>query len=137
MVGEVDSDFATLLKTSGVNILGRTNTPVCSMASSSEYLLYSGNSASWKRGYSASGSTGGGGRPFPPESCPWLMARISASRSGPAAWCRGIGLKPSRRRISSCPFYDEWGYGMAMNFVQTNTMRDAAVMLDCLPSSSR
>jgi amidase len=45
---------------------------------------------------------------------------------------RGIGLKSSRGRISSGPLYDEWGYGMAMNFVQTKSMRDTAVMLDCL-----
>src|SRR5262249_31195943 len=33
MVGEIDSNFATLLKLSGVNIIGRTNTPEFSMAS--------------------------------------------------------------------------------------------------------
>src|SRR4029077_9648027 len=60
MVGEVDSNFATLLKASGVNILGRTNTPEFSMASSSENLLYGNTSTPWKLGYSASGSTGGG-----------------------------------------------------------------------------
>jgi len=55
MVGEVDSNFATLLKASGVNILGRTNTPEFSMASSSENLLYGNTSTPWKLGYSASG----------------------------------------------------------------------------------
>jgi amidase len=133
MVGEVDSNFATLLKTSGVNILGRTNTPEFSMASSAENLLYGSTSTPWKLGYSASGSTGGGAAAVSAGVAPMAHGSdIGGSIRGPAAWCGGIGLKPSRGRISSGPLFDEWGYGMAMNFVQTKTMRDTAAMLDCL-----
>jgi amidase len=133
MVGEVDSNFATLLKASGVNILGRTNTPEFSMASSSENLLYGKTSTPWKLGYSASGSTGGGAAAVAAGVVPMAHGSdIGGSIRGPAAWCGGIGLKPSRGRISSGPLYDEWGYGMAMNFVQTRSMRDTAAMLDCL-----
>jgi amidase len=133
MVGEVDSNFATLLKATGVNILGRTNTPEFSMASSAENLLYGATSTPWKKGYSASGSTGGGAAAVAAGIVPMAHGSdIGGSIRGPAAWCGGIGLKPSRGRISSGPLYDEWGYGMAMNFVQTRTMRDTAAMLDCL-----
>ncbi|MEA2778928.1 MAG: amidase [Rhodospirillaceae bacterium] len=133
MVGEVDSNFATLLKASGVNILGRTNTPEFSMASSAENLLYGSTSTPWKLGYSASGSTGGGAAAVSAGVAPMAHGSdIGGSIRGPAAWCGGIGLKPSRGRISSGPLFDEWGYGMAMNFVQTKTMRDTAAMLDCL-----
>jgi amidase len=133
MVGEVDSNFATLLKASGVNILGRTNTPEFSMASSAENLLYGSTSTPWKKGFSASGSTGGGAAAVAAGIVPIAHGSdIGGSIRGPAAWCGGIGLKPSRGRISSGPLFDEWGYGMAMNFVQTKTMRDTAAMLDCL-----
>jgi amidase len=133
MVGEVDSNFATLLKATGLNILGRTNTPEFSMASSSENLLYGATSTPWKKGYSASGSTGGGAAAIAAGIVPMAHGSdIGGSIRGPAAWCGGIGLKPSRGRVSSGPLYDEWGYGMAMNFVQTKTMRDTAAMLDCL-----
>ncbi len=133
MVGEIDSNFATLLKASGVNILGRTNTPEFSMASSSENLLYGNTSTPWKKGHSASGSTGGGAAAVSAGVVPMAHGSdIGGSIRGPAAWCGGIGLKPSRGRISSGPMFDEWGYGMAMNFVQTKTMRDTAAMLDCL-----
>ncbi len=133
MVGEVDSNFATLLKASGVNILGRTNTPEFSMASSSENLLYGRTSTPWKLGYSACGSTGGGAAAVSAGIVPMAHGSdIGGSIRGPAAWCGGIGLKPSRGRISSGPLYDEWGFGMAMNFVQTRSMRDTAAMLDCL-----
>jgi amidase len=133
MVGEVDSNFATLLKASGVNIIGRTNTPEFSMASSSENLLYGNTSNPWKLGYSTCGSTGGGAAAVVAGIVPIAHGSdIGGSIRGPAAWCGGIGLKPSRGRISSGPLVDEWGYGMAMNFVQTKSMRDTAAMLDCL-----
>ncbi|MEZ5924197.1 MAG: amidase [Hyphomicrobiaceae bacterium] len=133
MTGEVDSNFATLLKTAGVNILGRTNTPEFSMASSSENVLYGNTSTPWKAGHSANGSTGGGAAAVAAGIVPLAHGSdIGGSIRGPAAWCGGIGLKPSRGRISSGPLYDEWGYGLAMNFVQTKTMRDTAAMLDCL-----
>jgi amidase len=133
MTGEVDSNFATLLKSAGVNILGRTNTPEFSMASSSENLLFGNTSTPWKKGYSANGSTGGGAAAVAAGIVPLAHGSdIGGSIRGPAAWCGGIGLKPSRGRISSGPLFDEWGYGLAMNFVQTKTMRDTAAMLDCL-----
>jgi amidase len=133
MTGEVDSHFATLLKAAGVNILGRTNTPEFSMASSSENLIYGNTSTPWMKGYSANGSTGGGAAAVAAGIVPLAHGSdIGGSIRGPAAWCGGIGLKPSRGRISSGPLFDEWGYGLAMNFVQTKTMRDTAAMLDCL-----
>ncbi len=133
LVGEVDSNFATLLKAAGVNIMGRTNTPEFSMASSSENLLYGNTSTPWKLGHSANGSTGGGASAVAAGIVPIAHGSdIGGSIRGPAAWCGGVGLKPSRGRISSGPLYDEWGYGLAMNFVQTKTMRDTAAMLDCL-----
>ena len=104
MVGEVDSNFATLLKATGVNILGRTNTPEFSMASSSENLLYGATSTPWKKGYSACGSTGGGAAAVAAGIVPMAHGSdIGGSIRGPAAWCGGIGLKPSRGRISSGP----------------------------------
>lgn len=133
MVGEIDSNFATLLKASGVNIIGRTNTPEFSMASSSENLLYGNTSNPWKLGYSACGSTGGGAAAVVAGMVPMAHGSdIGGSIRGPASWCGGIGLKPSRGRLSSGPLFDEWGYGMSMNFVQTKSMRDTAAMLDCL-----
>ncbi|HRD78815.1 MAG TPA: amidase family protein, partial [Hyphomicrobiaceae bacterium] len=50
----------------------------------------------------------------------------------PASYCGGVGLKPSRGRVSFAPMVDENGYGLAQNFVQAKTVRDAAAALDCL-----
>ena len=133
MVAPADSNYARLVKGTGVEIVGRTNTPEYSMSGSSENLLHGATSTPWMKGYSANGSTGGGAAAVSAGIVPLAHGSdIGGSIRGPAAWCGGVGLKPSRGRISSGPFLDESGHGMAMTFVQTRTLRDTAAMLDCL-----
>ena len=133
MITPADSHYASLVKSTGVEIVGRTNTPEYSMSGTSENLLYGNTSTPWMKGYSAGGSTGGGAAAVSAGIVPIAHGSdIGGSIRGPAAWCGGVGLKPSRGRISSGPFFDEWGHGMSMTFVQTRTLRDTAAMLDCL-----
>jgi amidase len=130
---EVDTHFAELLRASGVNILGRSAAPEYSMSSTTESALFGNTSNPWKQGYSAGGSTGGGQAAVTAGIVPIAHGSdIGGSIRIPASWCGGVGLKPSRMRISSGPIFDEGGWGWSMNFVQTKTVRDAAAMLDCL-----
>ncbi len=133
MVADRDSYYCTLVKAAGLNIIGRTAAPEYSMTGTTEGALYGNTSTPWKKGYSAGGSSGG--------SASAVSAGIVAMAHGsdiggsiriPASWCGGVGLKPSRGRISFGPGLDENGFGLAMNFVQVRTVRDAASMLDCL-----
>jgi len=133
MTAAFDSYLMQLLRRSGVNVLGRSNTPEYSIASTTENALYGNTSTPWRPGYSAGGSTGGGAAAVAAGIVPLAHGSdIGGSIRIPASWCGGVGLKPSRGRVSFGPALDEVGFGMAMNFVQTKTVRDTAAMLDCL-----
>ena len=133
MTVEADTHFAELLRASGVNILGRSAAPEYSMSSTTESAMFGNTSNPWKQGYSAGGSTGGGQAAVLAGIVPIAHGSdIGGSIRIPASWCGGVGLKPSRMRVSSGPVVDEGGWGYSMNFVQTRTVRDAAAMLDCV-----
>lgn len=133
MIGEADTHLAELFRASGVNIIGRSATPEYSMSGTTEGALYGNASNPWRQGYSAGGSTGGGMAAVIAGIVPIAHGSdIAGSIRIPASWCGGVGLKPSRGRISFGPSLDENGFGLAQNFVQTKSVRDAAAMLDCL-----
>src|SRR5881628_3442994 len=133
MVARQDTYLCELLRASGVNILGRSAAPEYSMSGTTESVLHGNTSTPWKRGYSAGGSTGGGMAAVVAGIVPIAHGSdIAGSIRVPASFCGGVGLKPSRGRISFGPTLDENGYGLAQNFVQTKTLRDCAAMLDCL-----
>ena len=133
MRAEQDTYYCRMLKAAGVNILGRSAAPEYSMAGTTETALYGNTSTPWRQGYSAGGSTGGGMAAVMAGIVPIAHGSdIGGSIRIPASFCGGVGLKPSRGRVSFGPMLDENGYGLAQNFVQTKTVRDAAAMLDCL-----
>lgn len=133
MVGQTDSNLAVLLRRAGVNILGRSAAPEYSMAGTSEGLLYGNASNPWKKGYSTGGSSGGAQAAVTSGMVPIAHGSdIGGSIRIPASYSGGVGLKPSRMRVSVGPTVDEGGFGYSMNHVQTKTVRDSAAMLDCL-----
>ena len=133
MRAEHDNYFCSLLKSAGLNIIGRSAAPEYSMSGTTESALHGNTSNPWKQGFSAGGSTGGGQAAVSAGIVPIAHGSdIGGSIRIPASWCGGLGLKPSRGRISFGPTVDENGFGLAMNFVQAKSVRDAATMLDCL-----
>ncbi|HSF93585.1 MAG TPA: amidase [Thermohalobaculum sp.] len=129
----VTTHFAELLRASGVNILGRTNTPEYSMSGATENALYGATSNPWRAGYCAGGSSGGAAAAVVSGMVPISHGTdIAGSIRIPAGWCGGVGLKTSRGRVSFGPLLDEGGFGLATNLVQTRTIRDTAAMLDCM-----
>src|SRR5437899_7448174 len=133
MIVQTDTHYCELLRASGVNILGRSAAPEYSMSGTTEGALYGNTSTPWKSGYSAGGATGGGMAAVAAGIVPMAHGSdIAGSIRIPASFCGGVGLKPSRGRVSFGPMMDENGYGLGQNFVQTRSVRDAAAMLDCL-----
>ena len=133
MVTPQDSYYCAMVRASGVNIIGRSAAPEYSMSGTTETALYGNTSTPWRQGYSAGGSTGGGMAAVVAGIVPIAHGSdIAGSIRIPASFCGGIGLKPSRGRVSFGPMLDENGYGLGQNFVQTKTTRDTAAMLDCV-----
>jgi amidase len=133
MVSQQDTHLAELLRASGVNIIGRSAAPEYSMSGTTESALHGNTSTPWKFGWSAGGSTGGGMAAVAAGIVPIAHGSdIAGSIRIPASFCGGVGLKPSRGRVSLGPLQDENGYGLGQNFVQTKSVRDTAAMLDCL-----
>jgi amidase len=133
LIAQTDSHLCELFRASGLNILGRSAAPEYSMAGTTESLMFGNTSTPWRHGFSAGGSTGGGMAAVMAGMVPLAHGSdIAGSIRIPASFCGGVGLKPSRGRVSFGPMVDENGYGLGQSFVQTKSVRDAAAMLDCL-----
>ena len=133
MVATQDTYLCEMFKAAGLNILGRAAAPEYSMAGTTETALHGNTCTPWMPGHSAGGSTGGGMAAVVAGMVPIAHGSdIAGSIRVPASFCGGVGLKPSRGRVSLGPLQDENGYGLGQNFVQTKSVRDAAAMLDCV-----
>ena len=121
------------LVAAGLNVLGRSAAPEYSMAGTTESALYGNCSTPWKAGHSAGGSSGGAQAAVTAGMVPLAHGSdIGGSIRIPASFCGGVGLKPSRGRVSIGPAFDEGGFGYSQNLVQAKTVRDAAAALDCV-----
>ena len=119
MTVEAGTYFVDLLKASGVNIMGRSAAPEYSMSATTESAMFGNTSNPWKKGYSAGGSSGGAQAAVTSGMVPIAHGSdIGGSIRIPASWCGGVGLKPSRGRVSIGPVVDEGGFGYSMNFIQ-------------------
>ena len=133
MLVETGTYLADNFHAAGLNVLGRSHAPEYSMAATTETALYGNCSNPWLAGYSAGGSSGGAQAAVTAGLVPLAHGSdIGGSIRIPASLCGGVGLKPSRGRVSLGPVVDEAGFGYSSNLVQAKTVRDAAVALDCV-----
>ena len=130
-VADHDSVYTARCKASGLNIIGRSNSPELGLSGNTEPVLHGACRNPWHTRYSAGGSSGGAASAVAAGILPVAHATDGGgSIRIPAAHCGLFGLKPTRGRVSFGPDAGEgWG-SLAIGHVVSRSVRDSALMLD-------
>ncbi|MDD2057855.1 amidase [Pseudomonas sp. GD03860] len=130
---EADSFLMQRFRRAGLVTLGRTTTPELAISTTTESRLCGPTRNPWDLDRSAGGSSGGSAAAV----ASGMVAVAHATDGGgsirvPAAACGLFGLKPSRGLISMGPYLDEAWNGLAVQGVLSRSVRDSALLLDCM-----
>ena len=126
-----DSEMVARYKASGLVIFGKTNTPEFGLMGVTEPKAFGATRNPWNLNHTPGGSSGGSGAAI----AAGIVPMASGGDGGgsiriPAACCGLFGLKPSRGRTPTGPYYSELWDGAAAEHVLTRSVRDSAAMLD-------
>jgi amidase len=130
-ISQYDSELTRRYRSSGVVILGKTNTPEFGIPGTTEgrYLGICRNP--WNSDYSSGGSSGGSASAVASGMVP--MAHGSDGLGSiriPAAQCGLVGMKPTQYRTPGGPDDRNRAHGLVIDHVLTRSLRDSAAMLD-------
>ncbi len=132
-VPQYDSELMKRYRTTGVVILGKTNTPEFGLMGITEPELHGPTKNPWNIARTPGGSSGGSAAAV---ACG--MAPMASGGDGggsiriPSSYCALFGLKPSRGRNPAGPDHGQLWQGAAVEHVLTRTVRDCAAMLDAV-----
>ena len=130
---ETTSNIVQRFLAAGLVVVGRTNVPELGAWSITEPDAYGPTRNPWNTDYAAGGSSGGAAAATAAGLVPFAHGSDGGgSIRNPASQCGLVGLKPSRGRISLGPDTAEPWAGMVYEFALTRTVRDAAMLLDCV-----
>jgi len=132
-----DSHFTRLIKDAGLISLGRTATPELAILPTGETRAYGNPRNPWNLDHSTGGSSAGSAAAIAAGIVP--MAHGSDGGGSiriPASACGLVGLKPTRGRCSFSPGAGERWSGLSCEFALTRSIRDTAVLLDCVAGSA-
>lgn len=130
-VPDHDSEMVKRFKSSGVIIIGKTNTPEFGIMPVTEPELFSPCNNPWNLSRTTGGSSGG-----PAAAVATRMVPLAHGSDGggsirhPASCCGVFGLKPTRGRNPVGPDFGELWRGMGCDHVISLSVRDSAAMLD-------
>jgi amidase len=138
--GVVPSRGATLadrFAAAGLMSLARTATPEFAFNFDTAPRVHGATRNPWDTTRSPGGSSGGAAALVASRALPLAHANDGGgSIRLPAAFCGLVGLKPSRGRVPLGPAVGEAVGGFAHEFALTRSVRDAAVLLQCVSGPS-
>ena len=117
----------------GLNTVAVTTTPELGYNATTEALLYGPTRNPWDLARSTGGSSGGSAAAVAAGVVPMAHANDGGgSIRIPAASCGLVGLKPTRGRTPVGPDCGFPLFGMGIEFAVSRTVRDTALLLDCV-----
>jgi amidase len=126
-----DSELVSRVKSTGVSVVGKTNTPEWGLLPVTESALFGPCRNPWDRGLSPGGSSGGAGAAVATGIVPMAGGGDGGgSIRIPASCCGLFGLKPTRGRTPTGPKRGQLWRGATIEHVLTRSVRDSAAMLD-------
>ncbi len=133
-VSDHDSDLVKRIRSVGLVVFGKTNTPEFGLTPYTEPAAYGPSRNPWNTDYTPGGSSGGSGAAV----AAGIVPLATASDGGgsiriPASNCGLFGLKTSRGLISDAP--TGWGGGVVEGCV-SRSVRDTAAYLDAVSARS-
>jgi amidase len=128
-----DTELMARYRRAGLALFGTTQTPELGYNPTTETKLFGPVHNPWDTTRSAGGSSGGSGAAVAAGIVPIAHANDGGGSIRIPASCNGlVGLKPSRDRIPTGPDYADPLCGLAVEFVVTRSVRDAAALLDAV-----
>lgn len=126
-----DSELVKRFKQAGLVIFGKTSSPEFGLMGITEPKAFGPCRNPWNTDHTPGGSSGGSGAAV----AAGIVPMASGGDGGgsiriPSACCGLFGLKPSRGRTPSGPYFTDLWDGAAGEHVLTRSVRDSAAVLD-------
>lgn len=132
-VPKADCEYVKRIKSAGLNVFGKTNTPEFGITPSTEPDFTGPCRNPWDPLYSPGGSSGGAAAAVAAGILPMASASDGGGSIRIPASCTGLfGLKPTRGRVPSGPDQPDGWFNFIAEHVVSRTVRDSAHMLDAL-----
>jgi amidase len=126
-----DSELVRRLKSSGLVIVAKTNTPEFGILGTTEPKLFGPTRNPWDTSRTAGGSSGGSAAAVAAAIVPMAHANDGGgSIRIPASCCGVFGFKPTRARNPLGPDHGDLISGLVAEHAVTRSVRDSAALLD-------